>query len=391
MNPERNRSFSKAGRRGCAGCLSLTFISGITFGMALAVLAWVGGFFGLNRESLDADIHRAQQAFDQGNLDSVIDQTGRIWDAHPEQVEALALLVRGLIYRSYADYNHTTDRAKALAITGAAYERLPVDTEVMAAHAFALQVNGFSNEAARLAAYTLDQAPDQTLARLTLGLAYGGMGIHQSALLENQTAVANADQPVDAARALAISLGDMGRYQDAIAQLDQAINNNHHLLMLHFEKAEYAIHAGDVDTATAAFFRVLAYDANNVKARLRLCELSTSLRERAAAERYCTEVTELAPDWVEGWYRLGREYYLQGAFEQAQTAFHQCTTLSLDQRIPVAERQFECWYLQGQSAEIRGDCPALLSTYNEFRVMAASVDIPQTWTYPPEGPAICQS
>jgi hypothetical protein len=59
------------------------------------------------------------------------------------------------------------------------------------------------------------------------------------------------------------------------------------------------------------------------------------------------------------------------------------------QNIPVAQRRFECWYLQGQAAEINGDCPALLATYNEFLAMRSEADIAQTWVYPPEGPALC--
>jgi hypothetical protein len=59
------------------------------------------------------------------------------------------------------------------------------------------------------------------------------------------------------------------------------------------------------------------------------------------------------------------------------------------QNIPVDQRRFECWYLQGQAAEIVGDCPSLLATYNEYRAMAADQTVPQTWTYPPEGPPGC--
>jgi hypothetical protein len=59
------------------------------------------------------------------------------------------------------------------------------------------------------------------------------------------------------------------------------------------------------------------------------------------------------------------------------------------QNVPVTDRKFECWYLQGQAAEILGDCPNLIATYNEFRAMAAEAPIQQTWLYPPEGPPGC--
>ena len=40
--------------------------------------------------------------------------------------------------------------------------------------------------------------------------------------------------------------------------------------------------------------------------------------------------------------------------------------------VPVDERRFECWYIQGQAAEILGDCPNLIALYNEFRAMTAA-------------------
>ncbi len=134
---------------------------------------------------------------------------------------------------------------------------------------------------------------------------------------------------------------------------------------------------------------MLVYDPENVKARLRLCELSSLLREREAAIRYCQQVTERAPAWADGWYHLGREYFLQGNFRLAQEHFHRCSSLQVMQNIPPEERRFECWYLQGQAAEILGDCENLLATYNEFRAMAIDPAVQQTWTYPPEGPPGC--
>jgi hypothetical protein len=134
---------------------------------------------------------------------------------------------------------------------------------------------------------------------------------------------------------------------------------------------------------------VLVFDPNNVKARLRLCELSSLLREHDAAVNYCSQVTELAPSFADGWYQLGLEHFLRGDFRAAQEALHRCSSLQVMQNVPVSERRFECWYLQGQAAEILGDCPSLLETYNEFRAMAADPSIQQTWTYPPEGPPGC--
>ncbi|MBC8170609.1 MAG: hypothetical protein H7X77_03020, partial [Anaerolineae bacterium] len=177
--------------------------------------------------------------------------------------------------------------------------------------------------------------------------------------------------------------------QEAGTTIEQAIALNPHLPVLYFEKALYALQTGDTSAATEAYFEIMATDADNIKARLRMCELSSMMREREIALDYCTEVTELAPTWVDGWHKLGREYFLQGNFAAAQQNLNNCSSLQVMQNVGVSERRFECWYLQGQAAEILGDCPALLATYNEFRAMTAEYPSPQTWVYPPEGPPGC--
>jgi len=391
MRVQRPRS-TLPSRRRRAGCIPFTFLSGIGFGVMIAAIAWLGGWLGLREsDQISRDLASARQAFEHGDLDTVIERTSAIYASHPEHADALTLLIRALIYRSYADYDHITDRQKALNITAQAYERLPHSLDVIAARAFALQTNGQSEAALQLARYVTGKEPSHTLARITLGLAYGGIGAYAGALNIHQETLQSEQLPVDSHRALAISYSDLGQYEQAIAALDEAIRLNERLLMLHFERAEYALHQGDADAATASYFRVMAYDAQNVKARLRLCDLSTTLRESSTALRYCGEVTQLAPDWVDGWYYLGKEYFIRGDFKAAQDAFHECTTLSVEQHIPVIERRFDCWYQQGQAAEILGDCDSLLQIYGEFKLMTSAVNIPQTWTYPPEGPAICQT
>ena len=154
-------------------------------------------------------------------------------------------------------------------------------------------------------------------------------------------------------------------------------------------KRSFALHLGDYDRATAAYFRILATDPQNIKVRLRLCSLSSTLREIDAAMTYCQEVIEHAPQWADGWYFLGREYFLQGNFSEAQSHLNQCTSLLIEQHVPIEERRLDCWYLQGQTAEILGDCDSLLTTYNQFKGMVQIANLPQTWVYPPEGPSIC--
>lgn len=396
MRIQRNRSGlmfrTRRRRRWPGGCLPLVLALGLLISVGPLALQWIETRLSLVSAPINGgDLRAAQAAFDAGDLDAAILTASQLWNAQPDRVDALLLLARALIYRSYADYDRDIDRLTALQFTSAALDRLPDDVDVQAIHAFALQAGGQPVTAARIAEQTLRQQPEHTLARIALGLAYGRVGGFESALRENQAAFDNdsVQWALDAHRALAISLHDVGRYREAARTADAAIAINSRLPVLHFERALYAMQTGDMDRATAAYFRVLAFDPDNIKARLRLCEVSGLLAERDTAIRYCLEVTEAAPTWADGWHRLGREYFLKGDFASARDSLRRCTTLLTAQQIPIRQRPFECWYLQGQAAELLGDCDTLLYTYHEFKAMAAEANLPQTWTYPPEGPEIC--
>ncbi len=394
MQIRRDRSRLTFRKRRRGGFLPFALLLGVIFGVAAFSWDRIEQWLNAAPGQPDVNLQAVEQAFARGDLDATIDFARQLFDSNPEQAESLLWLTRALIYRSYTDYDRAIDRETALELTTNSLQRMPGSRDVMAIHAFALQANGQPASAARLAQRVLDREPNNPLARLVLALSYGGVGAFEIALRENRQAAEDARlldraMQVDVLRALAISYSDLGRYQDAIETVERAIDLNDHLIPLYFELALYALHIGDADAATVAYFQVLAYDSGNVKARLRMCELSSLLREHDTAVRYCTEVIELAPDWAEGWYHLGREHFLQSDFRTAQEYLHRCSSLQVMQGVPVEERRFECWYLQGQAAEIIGDCEGLLATYNEFRAMAADDALRETWTYPPEGPPGC--
>ncbi|HLV34056.1 MAG TPA: tetratricopeptide repeat protein [Spirillospora sp.] len=382
-------SFRKQRR---VGCLSPTLLLGVVLG-GLITLSWnwLGQWFSAGAPTNETlvDLKSVEAAFNQGDLDRAVELAQQMLAVEPDNTAARVLLVHALIYRSYTEYNRDADRDAALRSASAAAAEKPLDNDLQAAYAFALQASQQPATAVEVARKVLDRQPDHALARMALALAYSGVGSHDVALRESLRAVASPGWRVDTHRALALAYSGVGDYRNAIDSVERAIRLNDRLIPLYFERALYARQIGDADAATVAYFRVLALDSNNVKARFRLCELSSVLREREAAIDYCRQVTELAPAWPDGWYQLGREYFLQGNFRLAQQNLNRCSTLQVEQGTPVEERRFECWYLQGQAAEILGDCPALLATYNEYRAMANVAGLTQTWIYPPEGPTFC--
>lgn len=383
-------SFRERTRRRRSGCWSFAVLLSVLAGGAMLLWNGLGGRLPLNMRVPDGDpLGAAARDFQRGDLNGTVDNARRALERNPNDAAALTLLARALIYRSYSDYNRSADRASALELTTEALSGLPDDPDRQAIHAYALQAAGQPVEAARLAEVVLREHPDNGLARVARALAYGSVGSHDIALRESQKAAEQPEWGLESQRAIAISLSDLGQYKKAIEAVERAMSYNRYLPVLYFERALYALQLGDTDAATAAYFQILTYDPQNVKSRLRLCELSSLLRERDKAIAYCGEVTTRAPEWADGWYQLGREYFLQGDFAAAQTALHRCSTLQVLQNVPVGDRRFECWYLQGQAAEIQGDCTALIATYNEFRSMAADASVQETWVYPPEGPPAC--
>ena len=395
MKVRRNTSGQFARRslsgRGCAPFFVLIAV-------ALSVVAvgrdWIGQRLNLNRsQRLTVSLSAARAAFDTGDLYAAVDYAQQVLAHEPRNQAAYQLLIRALIFRSYSEFGREADRERALSFSADALSMFPRNTDIQAVRAYALQASGFAEEARRVALRVIERSPDHVLARTALTLAYGSEGIFEAALREAELAASLADRyrssQLESYRALGIAHGDLGNYRQALVELDRAVKMNEKLIPLHFEAALFALQVSDIDRATVSYYRIMALDEGNVKVRARLCELSNKLQERKSALRYCQEVTELSPDLAGGWQDLGREYFLSGDYSAAQKAFEQCARLQLEQAVSANDLQLACWYLQGQSAEILGDCDSLMTIYREFLDLVKRTDLPQTWSYPPGGPPIC--
>lgn len=395
MNVPRNTAslFARPnpGFGGCAPLLVLLLV-------ATAVVAtgrhWIGQRLNLNRmPQTAADLTAAFAAFDSGDLDEAVEYASQIIESDVSDAAAHELLVRALVYRSYSEINRATDRESALRISRAAVKQFPRSQDLQAVLSYALQGNGHADEAGRVALRIVERLPRHLLARIALSLSYGSRGIPQAALREAEIGLDLAREQnrllFESHRAVALAYSDLGNYSQALAHMDQAIRHSGRLIPLHFEAALFALQVSDIDRASVSYYRIMALDEDNVKVRVRLCELSDRLLERESALRYCREVTELAPDWSDGWYKLGRLRFLGGDYANAQSALSRCSNLQKEGQVEIPERRLECWYLQGQSAEIRGDCAGLMAVYREFLNMVEKAQLPQTWSYPPGGPPIC--
>lgn len=234
-------------RRQRSGCWSMAVFLGVLVSITSISWNWLGQRFN-NPSSVRsaANLQPAHEAFARGDLDGAIKLAQDFLALQDDDTASLTLLVRALVLRSYTDYNRGVDRASALALTTGFLNRAPRNTEVLAIHAYALQVNGQPVEAARVAERALLQNPESIPARIALGLAYGGVGSFGIALRESQQAVQTAARHdaswlVESQRAVAISYSDLGDYTNAIGAIERAITINPRLISLYFERALYAL------------------------------------------------------------------------------------------------------------------------------------------------------
>src|SRR5690349_7523602 len=189
MRIQRNQSrlsFRKQRRRR-SGCLSLAVLIGLLVGAVTLSWNWIGQRLHINaaQQSSEGQLADANAAFSRGDLNNAINIARQVLESKPNQPDAVALLVRALVYRSYADYDHAVDRHSALEVSSQALADDPDNPTLLAARAYALQADGQSAEAARIAQQVLDKNADDGLARVSLALAYGGAGSFEVALRES--------------------------------------------------------------------------------------------------------------------------------------------------------------------------------------------------------------
>src|SRR5688500_17236159 len=238
----------RRGRRR-SGCTPLTLVTGALAGLLVIAFGWLAGIIMPPPQPAVVDLESVRRAFDSGDLDTAVDAAEKALAASPGQPDAVLMLVRSLIYRSYTDWNRTSDRQRALEIATAAASRAPSNPDAQSALAFARHAAGRPLEAFNAAASALRADPAHTFARVVHGLADAGAGSCDRGIVQVQQAVKADDFNVDALRALAVIQSDTGRYRDAAQTIDQAITLNWGLIPLHFERALYALQIGDAGAA----------------------------------------------------------------------------------------------------------------------------------------------
>ena len=193
--------------------------------------------------------------------------------------------------------------------------------------------------------------------------AYLSIDRYDVALQSAETAIEKDPLDPDARRADALALMWVGKYQEALDQLEQAVGLNPNLAPPYFELASmYRVLAGQdenggqqyYELAIATYEQILAMQPDNAKGYLRLCETYSRIGEHRKAQGYCEDALNVNPNYAEAWRALGQTQYPQRNYEGAINSFEHC--VALESTRPPEDQEIECYYLRGLSHYYLGHC-----------------------------------
>ncbi|MGA2384066.1 MAG: tetratricopeptide repeat protein [Gemmatimonadales bacterium] len=169
-----------------------------------------------------------------------------------------------------------------------------------------------------------------------LGLAYSMIGQPAEALEEFDRALALNPRYVDAHLNRAVTLNEMGRYDDAVAAFAaaQGLGGVDHtgfpapeasrLANLHAELAEAYVEAGGIRDAIEQYAKAAELRPEFLDLRYRLARLRLEVGDVALARRELEVILEVRPSFFDARAALGMACYLEGDTAVARAAWQQC-------------------------------------------------------------------
>jgi tetratricopeptide (TPR) repeat protein len=297
-----------------------------------------------------------ERAYLAGDLESSIGYYEQAARLAPQNIDILFEYGRMLIYRSYAGRTYSFRASQALDVAQSAVEIAPDNARAQALLCMALLENDRAEEAIAAGLRAQQLSPDYAEAHAYLAMAYYRASRPNQAFTEAEKAVNLNPNSLDSRRALALSLAYVGEFDAAVQQYERAIQIHPRLDALYFELAVYYKAQKNYEAAIAAYDQVLSMEPDNVKAYTRKCETYFTMREDQQAQEACDQANQLDPNYPEAWRQLGMVQYTRRNYEGAIDSFEQCQTLEVDQSIPLADRDIECWYIRGLAEALLDRC-----------------------------------
>jgi tetratricopeptide (TPR) repeat protein len=301
--------------------------------------------------------------YQEGDLRGALNAFGQAMQQEPEDVAYLYEYGRLLVENEQYD--------EALEMAERAIAEAPADPR-----GYALKARGLmweDPEQAVITSLTGLEYGEYAPIYAAMGVAYTNMGRWQEGLRFGGRALELDDTDPFVHIAYSWPLTYVGRYQESIDRLEQAIAINPNQVNPYFElAAKYRIQAiNQPQNALAVYFHILDMDPDNAKANLRICQTYASIEEAdfSVAEPYCRQALNINPDYAEAYKELGRMQYTRRNYEGSINSFNEC--------VDLGGNFIECWYLRGLAHYILGQCDDAWTLLQEAQQMGIEQNVGQ--------------
>lgn len=218
----------------------------------------------------------------------------------------------------------------------------------------------------------IDINPNYSPVHAALAVSYANIQRYQQAIDSGAKAIELDARDADAYRANAWPLILVGRWEEAIENLETAVSINPNLTGPYFQLAfEYKHRADDPAMAIAIYQHIIdnmnPSPADAAKAYLRICETYANVEnaEFDRAEPFCRQAIEIDPSYGSAYRELGRMQYNRRNYEGAIESFETCASLQSDQTF----KDIECWSLRGLAHYWMAQCD------DAWNVLSTALDI----------------
>lgn len=200
---------------------------------------------------------------------------------------------------------------------------------------------------------------------VVLSSAYQNLDRYDAAIESVEAAIERDPLNPDARRVYAYALSWLGNHDEAVRQLEQAIQINPNLTGPYFELAglyrsqaslaqDIALQMQFYADAIALYEHVLTLQPNNARAYQRICATFNQIGEHRRAQNYCEDAIQLSPDFAEAYVQLGQSQYSQRNYESAIESFETCLQLEADRSFE--QQDVECHYIRGLAHYYLAEC-----------------------------------
>lgn len=310
---------------------------------------------------------RGMERYLAGNLQDAAELFRQAVNQQPNNVDYLYEYGRILL-----EIGDTREGAyqEAIEIGDRAIAANPNDPRGYALKARALDLAGMPAEAIPVGQAGLNV--DRNFAPLYAALsnAYRSIDRYDVALQNAQRAIELDPYDPSARRIYAYALNWVGRFDEAIEQLEQAVALNPNLAGPYFElaglyrararRSEDTLLAVELYAQSIALYeQILAMQPENARAYHRLCDAYFEARENRRAQDYCQNAVNIDPEYAAAWASLGQTQYSQRNYEGAIESFENCV------RYGGENADIRCHYIRGLAHYYLAQCDAAWTILND--------------------------